>query len=294
MADDKENKSDHVTQLSAPDVFNSHVQYDETIEEVPEDMAVSRISRSLSLSPLSRAFDAKYDLSSFLLCPELNLGDLAMPGIAISSLDIQQEHLLSESAPVPDLPLSPESLVKLPFGYLDREAFINFPNTTIGPVSLAKLGAASLQYQCSMERLDVDFTASLDLISRATTALAPFSCFALDVKFLLGDLQILKMQLDLLRTPLPFFSRSPKHLDTIRDITLDIEEPLRKIVTRVEELCGIEDPDRQKLGLAYAIKASKWQKLGWDLGVRDDVRNLRGLIGSRTSTISCLMTLASM
>lgn len=252
-------------------------------------MAVSRISRSLSLSPLSRAFDAKYDLSSFLLCPELTLGDLAMPGTPITSLDSQNQHAPAESAMTPDISLAPALT-----GYLDCEASINFQDPAITPDSPAQHGIVSCQIACALENSDVDFTASLGLISRAITALTPFARFARDAQLLLAELGTLTMQLNFLRQPLPFLPKSSTYYHTVCDIACDIKQPLQEFLVRLEKLCRVEDMDSPRSGLTRTSTASQFRKLEWIRGVKDDSRKMRTLVGSRSSKISYLTMLVSM
>ncbi|KAE9975238.1 hypothetical protein BLS_006594 [Venturia inaequalis] len=288
----KETGFDHHTQLPVFDA--SDIQQSLRIEEMPEDAAVSRVSRSLSLSPLIRAFDANFDLSSFLLCPELNLGDLAMPGNPMLSLDLQEEHLPSASIPVPESPTSFETPLKFASEYLDCEAFVNFREPAPVLDTSTKHGVVHLQNHVSPGCASIVFTNSLQLISRAATALAPYSRFAADAQLLLGDLSTLKIQLELLQKPLPFLSKSSRYHNTARDIVTDINEPLQEFLTRLEQLCGVDETDGQRLKLAYMSTSFQIQKSYWFQGVKDDAKRLRGLIGSRSSTIGCLMTLISM
>lgn len=291
MADEKENKFDQDTQNPPSDVIDSHIQHDQTIEEAPEDMAVSRISRSLSLSPLSRALDTTFDSSSFVLCPELNLGDLAMPFNPISSLDLQEEHVPANLETIPDIPVHPESPAKLQFGYLDCEAFINFQDSAVIPDLPTQHEVFACQNPSAPSSSDVDFAASLDLISRATAALAPFSRFAPDAQLLLADLQTLNLQLKLLRKPLPYLPNPTTYHNTMRDVVLCIRDPLEVFLARLDK---ISIADNQGPGQTATKRMFRSVSFAWAWRVKDDARRLREMIASRSTTISILMTLFSM
>lgn len=287
--DDSESGSDHNTNLPAFNIPGS--QNFQTIEEAPEEMAVSRVSRSLSLSPLSKAFDANFDPSSFLLCPELNLGDLAMPGNPISSLDFQEEHLSCVPMPVPKSTVASDHLVKSPLGYLDCEAFVNFQEPATDPDASTQHGVVRFQSLIPSDCASIEFTKSLQLISRASTALVPFSRLAADAQILLSDLGTLKMQLELLRKPPPYLLISSKYQNAFRDLAIHVNKPLQEFLARLEQVCGV---DGHMLGMASTSTTSQFRRLKWVQGVRDDASILRALIANRISTIGWLMTLISM
>ncbi|TID17735.1 hypothetical protein E6O75_ATG10380 [Venturia nashicola] len=279
VTDDKYNKFDHDTHLLALDALDP--EDDKEIEEGPENLALSCVSRSLSLSPISTAFDAEFDLSSFLLCPELTLGDLAMPGNPVTSLGLQDGPLSSQPASGPVFLASSEKPVKFPYGYSDCEAFINFQESATDTDSTIQHGVSSLYNASPPGSPKADFTHTLQLISRAATLLAPLSRFGPDAQLLLNDLNNLKVQLKFLLEPLPLSATSTNYFNTARGRSLDIKEPLQEFLMRLEKSCNVDDLVGQRSGLAYTSTTFQIRKPNWAQGVKDDARKLRGLIGRK-------------
>jgi hypothetical protein len=272
---------------------------DGDIDDTMGEMVVTRVTRSLSpLSPLNLPLDLKYDWSSFTIYPELNLGDLAMPNMPVPDLGLNDGPLdFDEMVPDSSSPVVWDLSAK----YLNQcDAYFTSSNSANSPSSSSsptQTGTISRPHPLNAFPLgypDSDFATSIGLISRATAALAPFSRFASDAQLLLQDLRTLRLQLQLLRKPLPFLAKSINYYNTVREVALDIREPLQVFLERLEKMCGVEDIDGQRLGLAYTSTAFQLRKLEWVRGVKDDARRLRGMIGARSTTISSLMTLVSM
>lgn len=269
--DDEGNRSDHDAQLSAFDVADSHVQH-QTIEEASIDMAVSPISRSLSLSPMSRAFDAEFDASSFLLCPEFNLGDLAMPGNPITNLNLQD----TSSIMTPEIAAAPEWPVQPPFDYLGCEAFIDFQVSAATPNSQTKHGVVNRQNAYPRVDFDPNFIATLELISQPKKAVTTFSRFEPDTQLLLGDLHTLKMHLKDFQTFLTLLSEALTCHGNIQDAFPDMKALVRRLVIHLEQC---------------SIKPLPSGGIPWAVGVKDDAKKLRGFILRWSSMMSYFMAL---
>ncbi|QDS77774.1 hypothetical protein FKW77_005150 [Venturia effusa] len=275
-----------VFQLPASDVTKLHTGSDHIIGEAPEDLSVARCSPSLSLSPLIRAFDAQFDPCDFSQCPELSLGDLAMPGTPILSLDLQAEHIPVDSIPTTDTAVMSDGFDMLPNDYLDCEAFVNFPvletaMSTFKTNLPAQDGLAWHPDACSLGQLNSTLNIVHKLISRATKALAPITPFVTETQCLLAELRTLDLQVNLLRKSLPFWSQSSQSQSTVSDLAQNMREPLLAFLRRIEMV----DPMGLKLRPTFFRDESL---------VKDDVRRMRGLIAGWISSIGCIMTLISM
>jgi hypothetical protein len=230
----------------------------------------------LSKSPqLSPTFNMESWASSFTMSPQLTLGDLAMPGweqlLPFNEFDDMIELNDTMGAIDEVEPTTPTDDEQAPSQTLIRKH----------PVAAFPLG-----YPVT------DFTAAVELINRANAVLAPFGKFAEDAQLLLQELRNLRLQLKLLRKPPPFLARSTQYYTTLRDIALDIQNPLQKFIEKLQPTCDLHYLERLSLNLtpaAFAIRKVRWN----GLFVRE-AKGLRRMISTRTATISLLMTLTSM
>lgn len=118
-------------------------------------MSVSRARSSLSPSPSSLVLDSKLDFANFSLCPELSLGDLALPDIPGFDSGLHESLFILNSTAIPDslLLLRDSHQVPQSPNCLDQcEAFVNFPAQDKIPTSPSQNAVVSHGYSGSLSQ----------------------------------------------------------------------------------------------------------------------------------------------